>query len=84
MIYIENSRSNTKITEAPRLAHSSISNPILPEEWFPIKRTGSIASYVGPAVIKFSFLLGVIYSLVSFQEETIFSGSAIPPGKTTC
>ena len=31
---------------------SAMANPIFPLEWFPMKRTGSIASYVGPAVTR--------------------------------
>ena len=42
-----------KVTMAPRLCSSlAMAIPIFPEEAFPINRTGSMASCVGPAVTK--------------------------------
>ena len=71
----------TKVTFAPAFAAASaIENPILPDEWLPIKRTGSIASKVGPAVIRmFLFLRGSCLAKFSYIAKTISSGSAILP-----
>ncbi|MNE55399.1 hypothetical protein D3C80_1502300 [compost metagenome] len=45
-----------------------------------MKRTGSIASYVGPAVISIFFpLRGSLLSKSASRKETMCSGSAIRP-----
>ena len=72
---------NTKCTCAPLLKSSSaMATPILPLEWFPMNLTGSIASWVGPAVT--NALIPVssdFFEKNSFKKSMISSGSAILP-----
>ncbi len=70
-----------KVTLAPLLYNSfARATPIFPEEWLPIKRTGSNGSYVGPAETN-AFLpfndLGK--KKFSFKKSIISSGSAMRP-----
>ena len=47
----------TSLTFAPKsLRALARAKPIFPLEWLPIKRTGSMFSYVGPAVTRYVFL----------------------------
>ena len=71
----------TSVTLAPLFLHSiAIAIPIFPEALFPINRTGSIASWVGPAVIKIFLPESCVVLLkYSSSQVIIFSGSAILP-----
>ena len=71
-------------TLAPNFeAVSANAKPIFPLEWFPINRTGSIDSKVGPAVIKkvLPFKGNCSEKFVSIKL-IISSGSAILPSPT--
>jgi hypothetical protein len=74
MIYCKCVGPALKSLETPKLAALWQSNPILPEEWFPIKRTGSVSllSWTSSSII--FFLWEVIYFLSASRNRRIFCG----------